>query len=215
MSEYAGNPIAGVHLVVENGGVGSAEELMSPSIGAWRHIMPDPFGIAERTRRDRPRARRLLAAALGCLLLAGCASPSAPAPAPTASNPAPTTPATYSPQLCSAAADYQQAANAVVHLDANKVGTDGVKAALQDLQSAAQNLTTAAKEQFGPQVAELEKAIASLRGTLAGLSDQDSLSTNLGKIAASVGAVEQAARPIVDSVRTGCPAVPPAELPAS
>jgi hypothetical protein len=215
MSEHAGNPIAGVHLVVGNGAVGSAEELMPPSIGAWRHIMPDPIGIAERTRRHRPPARRLLAAALGCLLLAGCASPSTPAPAPTASNPAPTTSATYSPQLCSAAADYQKAANAVVHLDANKVGTDGVKAALQDLQSAAQNLTTAAKEQFGPQVAELEKAIASLRATLAGLTDQDSLSTNLGKIAASVGAVEQAARPIVDSVRTGCPAVPPAELPAS
>jgi|SRR5689334_9219020 hypothetical protein len=215
MSEHAGNPIAGVHLVVENGAVGSAEELMPPSIGAWRDIMPDPIGITERTRRHRPPARRLLAAALGCLLLAGCASPSTPAPAPTASNPAPTTSATYSPQLCSAAAEYQKAANAVVHLDANKVGTDGVKAALQDLQTAAQNLTTAAKEQFGPQVAELEKAIASLRGTLAGLSDQDSLSTNLGKIAASVGAVEQAARPIVDSVRTGCPAVPPAELPAS
>jgi hypothetical protein len=213
MSEHAGNPIAGVHLVVWNGGVGSAEELISLSIGAGRDIMPDPIGIAERTRRHRPPARRLLAAALGCLLLAGCASPSTPAP--TASNPAPTTSATYSPQLCSAAADYQKAANAVVHLDANKVGTDGVKAALQDLQTAAQNLTTAAKEQFGPQVAELEKAIASLRATLAGLTDQDSLSTNLGKIAASVGAVEQAATPIVDSVRTGCPAVPPAELPAS
>ena len=103
-------------------------------------------------------------------LLAGCASQPTTAPAPTASSPAPTTPATYSPQLCSAAADYQKAANAVVHLDANKVGTDGVKAALQDLQTAAQNLTTAAKEQFGPQVAELEKAIASLRATLAGLS---------------------------------------------
>ena len=104
------------------------------------------------------------------------------------------------------------------------MGTDGVKAAarrrksatgsaLQDLQTAAQNLTTAAKQQFGPQVAELEKAIASLRATLAGLSGQDSLSTNLGKIAASVGAVEQAAKPIVDSVRAGCPSVPPAELP--
>jgi hypothetical protein len=42
------------------------------------------------------------------------------------------------------------------HLDASKVGTNGVKAALQDLQTAAQNLTTAAKEQFGPQVAELD-----------------------------------------------------------
>ena len=41
---------------------------------------------------------------------------------------------------------------------------------------------------------ELERAIASLRGTVAGLTDQDSLSTNLGKITASVSAVEQAAK---------------------
>ena len=76
-------------------------------------------------------------------------------------------------------------------------------------------MTVAAKAQFGPQVADLEKAIASLRATVAGLSGQDSLSTNLafGKIAVSVGAVEQAAKPIVDSVRTGCPSVPPAEIP--
>jgi hypothetical protein len=93
------------------------------------------------------------------------------------------------------------------------VGTDGVKAALQDLQTATSNLAAAAQDQFEPQVAELEKAVASLRGTIAGLSDQDSLSTNLGKIAASVGVVEQAAKPIVDSVRTGCPAVPPVETP--
>ena len=77
------------------------------------------------------------------------------------------------------------------------------------------DVSRAAQDQFGPQGAELERAVASLKGTIAGLTDQDSLSTNLGKIAASVGAVEQAARPIVDSVRTGCPAVPPAELPAS
>ena len=55
----------------------------------------------------------------------------------------------------------------------------------------------------------------SLRDTIAGLSDQDSLSTNLGKIAASVGVVEQAGQPIVESVRTGCPSVPPAEAPPS
>ena len=71
----------------------------------------------------------------------------------------------------------------------------------------------AAQDQFGPQVAELETAIASLRGTIAGLSYQDSLSTNLCKIAASVGGVEQAAKPIVDSVRAGCPSVPPVETP--
>ena len=98
-------------------------------------------------------------------------------------------------------------------LDATQVGVDGVKKALQDLGTAADNLTTAAAAQFGPQVADLKRAVASLRGTIAGLSDQDSVSTNLGKIAASVGVVEQAAQPIVDSVRTGCPSVPAVEVP--
>jgi PBP1b-binding outer membrane lipoprotein LpoB len=166
------------------------------------------------------RAYWLVAVALGCLVLAGCASQSATAPSPAPPPPtqtasAPPTSATYSAELCSAAAEYQTAANAIVHLDASKVGTDGVKAALQDLEAAANKLIASAQEQFGPQIAELERAIASLKGTIAGLTDQDSVSTNLGKITASVSAVEQAAKPIVDSVRTGCASVPPAETPAA
>jgi len=162
----------------------------------------------------------LVTVALGCLVLAGCASQSATAPSPAPPPPtqtasAPPTSATYSAELCSAAAEYQTAANAIVHLDASKVGTDGVKAALQDLEAAANKLIASAQEQFGPQIAELERAIASLKGTIAGLTDQDSVSTNLGKITASVSAVEQAAKPIVDSVRTGCASVPPAETPAA
>ncbi|HEY0815502.1 MAG TPA: hypothetical protein VGE11_19710 [Pseudonocardia sp.] len=98
-------------------------------------------------------------------------------------------------------------------LDARSVGTGGVKKALQDMATAANNLAAAAREQFGPQVAELDDAVASLKGTIAGLNSQDSVSANLGKIAASVGVVEQAAEPIVDSVRTGCPAVPRVETP--
>ena len=116
-------------------------------------------------------------------------------------------------QLCSAAAEFQTAANDIVTLDATKVGSDGVKKTLQNLETAAGNLWAAAQDQFGPQGAELQSAIASLKGTVAGLTDQDSLSTNLGKIAASVAGVEQAAKPIMDSVRTGCPSVPPAETP--
>ncbi|HWI00385.1 MAG TPA: hypothetical protein VNT27_08630 [Propionibacteriaceae bacterium] len=177
--------------------------------------MPSTVGIdeTERFRRRSTRAPRIVAAALGCLVLAGCSSQSSPPPPP---PPAPTvvpTPATYSAELCSAAAEFQTAANAIVALDATAVGADGVKKALQDLETAASNLRAAAQEQFGPQGAELERAVASLRGTIAGLSDQDSLSTNLGKIAASVAGVEQAAKPIVDSVRTGCPSVPPLETP--
>jgi hypothetical protein len=160
------------------------------------------------------RSTRLLAVALGGLVLAGCASTSSSTPPPpAASTPVPTSSPGLSSQLCSAAADYQKAANALVNLDATKVGTDGVKAALQNLQTAAENLAAAAKDQFSPQVAELERAIASLKGTIAGLSSQDSPSANLGKITAAVSAVEQAAKPIVDSVRAGCPAVPPIELP--
>jgi hypothetical protein len=177
--------------------------------------MPITVGITKRACRKSTQAPRIVAAALGCLVLAGCASESSPPPppTPTVSTPVPPTPATFSAELCSAAAEYQQAANAIVTLDASKVGTEGVKKALQDLGTAANNLIAAAQEQFGPQVAELERAIASLKGTIAGLSDQDSLSTNLGKIAASVSVVEQAARPIVDSVRMGCPSVPPVETP--
>ena len=179
--------------------------------------MPSTVGIGEteRFRRRTTRAPRVVAAALGCLVLAGCSSASSPPPPPPP-PPAPTvvpTSATYSAELCSAAAEFQTAANAIVALDATAVGVDGVKRALQDLETAAINLTAAAQEQFGPQGGEIERAVASLRGTIAQLSDQDSLSTNLGKIAASVGGVEQAAKPIVDSVRTGCPSVPTVETP--
>lgn len=179
--------------------------------------MISTIGITHRGRRNGDKAGRIGAALLGCLVLAGCAgqtaSPPPPAAPPSASSPAPSTPATFSSELCAAAAQYQQAANAIVNLDAGKVGTDGVKKALQDLETAANNLVVAAQEQFGPQVDDLKQAIASLRGTIAGLSSQDSVSTNLGKIAASISVVEQAAQPIVESVRTGCPSVPAVQRP--
>jgi hypothetical protein len=172
--------------------------------------VPRTVDIKKRVYGRSTRAHRVIAVALGCFVLAGCASQSSPPPPPTA---VPTTAATYSAELCSAAAEFQAAANAIVTLDAAAVGVDGVKKALQDLETAASNLVDAGREQFGPQVAELERAVASLRGTISGLSDQDSVSTNLGKIAASIGVVEQAAKPIMDSVRTGCPSVPPVETP--
>jgi hypothetical protein len=177
--------------------------------------MASTMGIGQRAYRDATRTTRIGAAVLGCVILGGCASQSSapPPPPPPVSTPAPATPTALSPELCAAAAEYQQASNAIVDLNATEVGTEGVKKALQDLETAASNLITAARDQFGPQVAELERAVASLRGTIAGLSDQDSLSTNLGKIAASVSVVEQAAQPIADSVRSGCPSVPSAEMP--
>ena len=175
--------------------------------------MPGSTGINETDRlcRTSTRSPWVVAAALACLVLAGCAGESPPPPPPPPSV-APT-PATYSAEICSAAAEFQTAANAIVTLDATAVGVDGVKKALQDLQTAASSLRTELFLSGSPQGEELERAIASLRGTIAGLTSQDSLSTNLGKIAASVAGVEQAAKPIVDSVRTGCPSVPSAEAP--
>jgi hypothetical protein len=175
--------------------------------------MLNTVGISDWGCRTGVRAR-VVAATLGCLVLAGCAGQSStPPPPPPTPTVVPTTPAAYSAELCSAAAEFQTAANAIVALDATQVGVDGVKKALQDLETASANLIAAARDQFGPQVAELERAVGSLRGTIAGLTSQDSVSTNLGKIAASVGVVEQAAKPIMDSVRTGCPSVPAIETP--
>jgi len=121
----------------------------------------------------------------------------------------------YSVQLCSEAAEYQTSANAIATLDASTAGSAGVKTALQDLQTATNNLiaVAAAENQFGPQVSELEGASASLNAIIAGLGGQEDLSTNLGRITASVSAVEQAAKPIVDNVRPGCPSVPAAATP--
>ncbi|MCE3555453.1 hypothetical protein LWC33_28905 [Pseudonocardia sp. RS11V-5] len=121
--------------------------------------------------------------------------------------------ATYSPQLCTAAAQFQTAANALLQVDATKVGTEGVKAALQDLATAGQNLATAAAAQFGPQVDALKQALASLQTTVAGIQDQATLSAKLGALAGSVAQVEAAATPIVESVRAGCPGVPPVATP--
>ena len=81
---------------------------------------------------------------------------SAPTTSQPASTAAPTTSAAPSADVCSAATEFQEAANALVDLDATQVGTDGVKQALQDLETAGSELAAAAEEQFAPQVAELE-----------------------------------------------------------
>jgi hypothetical protein len=154
----------------------------------------------------RVRSGWFITAALVCLILSGCADSATSAPS--------TTP-TYSVQLCEAAASYQTAANAIITLDAGEVGIEGVKKAMLDLQTGTNNLIAVAgsQNQFGAQLGELQAASAALNTTIAGLNDQDSLSSDIGKIVASVSAVEQAAKPIVDSLRTGCPAVPPAAIP--
>lgn len=170
-------------------------------------------------RTTRGALRLAAAGVLGLAALTGCSSspaapPSAP-PAPAATTTSTPASAAYSPQLCTAAAQFQTAANAVVQLDATKVGTDGVKVALQDLAGAGQNLVNAAAAQFGPQVDALKQALASLQTTTASIQDQATLSAKLGALTGSVAQVEAAAKPIVDSVRTGCPGVPPVATPPS
>lgn len=162
----------------------------------------------------RAALRAAVAGILGVAVVAGCSSQPAPPPAAPAAPPAAaTTVPAYSDELCSAARQFQTAANALVQLDATKVGTEGVKTALQDLVDSARNLGTAAGAQFGPQVDALQQALVSLQATVASIGDQQTLSAKLGALTASVGQVEAEAKPIVDSVRTGCTGVPPVELP--
>src|SRR5262249_11630367 len=110
----------------------------------------------------RPGRQGNMAGRAGSVILAmflafgvtGCAGSSAPpqsAPPPaatTAAAAATSTPAAPSAALCSAAAEFQTAANAIAHLNAVQVGTSGVKAALQNLQTAGRNLATAARDQY-------------------------------------------------------------------
>jgi hypothetical protein len=179
--------------------------------------MPVTGLITKPTRRRRTWVSRFVVAALGCLVFPGCAgqSSNSPAATPTASGPASTASATYSVQLCSEAAEYQMAANTMATIDATTAGSDAVEKAVLDLQTATDNLiaVAAAENQFGPQLAELEKASTSLDATIEGLPSQDNVPTNLGEITPSVTAVEQAAKPIINSLQSGCPSVPPAVTP--
>jgi hypothetical protein len=52
-----------------------------------------------------------------------------------------------------------------------------------------------------------------LNSIIEGLGSQADPSASLGEITASVSAVDQAAKPIMDSLRAGCPSVPPVETP--
>ena len=168
--------------------------------------------IGSRRRTIAGAAVRAAMAALLCVaVVGGCSAQSTTPSTPPATSAA--APATYSPELCSAATQFQTAANAIGQLDATKAGTDGVKAALQNLADTGRSLETAAEAQFGPQVAELKQSLASLQNTIAGISDQATLSAKLGALTASVAQVEAAAKPIVDSVRTGCTGIPPVQAP--
>jgi hypothetical protein len=172
---------------------------------------------ADRVHRGAAPVARLAAAGILALTaVAGCAGGGSPTPGAPASADATSVvvSATNSPALCAAASEFQTAANAIVHLNASAVGVDGVKAALQQLRTAGANLATAAKDQLAPQVDNLPQALNGLQTTVAGLTDQSSPSSKLGAIAASVGAVEQAAKPILDSVAPTCPSIPTAEPPS-
>ena len=114
--------------------------------------------------------------------------------------------ASPSAALCSAAAEFNAAVAAIGNIDAAKVGIDGVKAALQNLQSAGRDLAGAAQAQFDEGTADHSARITAGHPRL--VTDQTSLSTKLGALAASVAAVQQAATPILNSARAGCPPTP-------
>lgn len=169
---------------------------------------------AHHRRRPSPLVVLLAAAGIGLTGISACSSgtSSPPATTPTAASSAvPTSAAPTSAALCSAAADFRTATDAIGNLDANQVGVDGVKAALQNLETAGRNLATAAEAQFRPDVENLTTALGSLQDTITSLSDQSSLSSKLGALAASVSEVEVAAAPIMNSVEAGCPPVPSSE----
>ena len=176
--------------------------------------MPRPVVNApHNSRRSSPIVVLLAAAGIGLTGISACSSgtSSPPATTPTAapaSSAVPTSAAPTSAALCSAAADFRSATDAIGNLDANQVGVDGVRAALQNLETAGRNLVTAAGAQFRPDVENLTTALGSLQNTITSLSDQNSLSSKLGALAASVSEVEVAAAPIVESVQAGCPSVP-------
>ena len=115
--------------------------------------------------------------------------------------------------LCTAAGEFQVTVATLSSLRGAGADAAAVKAALENVGTSGASLADAAQNQYPAQVADLRQATASLKSTVTGLTDQGSLSSNLGAVMSSLASVGVAAGGILSPIKHSCPApssMPPA-----
>ncbi|HEY2766345.1 MAG TPA: hypothetical protein VGJ13_20390, partial [Pseudonocardiaceae bacterium] len=115
--------------------------------------------------------------------------------------------------LCTASGQFQAAVANLSSLRGAGGDAAAVKTAVQDVANTGGNLANAAQNQYPAQVADLRQAAASLKSAVTGLTDQGSLSSNLGAVMSSLASVGVAAGGVLSPIKHSCPApssAPPA-----
>jgi hypothetical protein len=152
----------------------------------------------------------LAALLLGVALLAGCGSKSSstaaanstPASGATTASSA-TTASTPKPSYCAPLSDLEASVKALADIKVRQVGTNGLKAALKQVQSNAMATIKAVEGQFASQTAALKSSLNTLATTVKQLSQSPSLA-QLGQVKTQISAVSTAAKSLVSGISPKC-----------
>ena len=147
-----------------------------------------------------PSARRwatLVALATSLILTVSCSSSKH-------SSSATSTPTTAPAAVCSDYEALETSLNNLTSLNVMSVGTNGLKAALNDVTSKANALASSSHQEFTPQIDALKTAVSNLSNTIKNVPN-GGLRTALGTIGAQLSAIGVAGHDLKTAVGSACP----------
>ena len=140
------------------------------------------------TRTTMSQVGTLLA--IAAFVIAGCAqaTPGASAAPTVAASAAPGSNAT----ACQDLAAFKTSIDGLRTLDLASLASDGVTAAVADVESAASSLAASAKAEAGPEVDALQTSIVGLKLAVVNLTSEETLVQKRAEVKAAVAGVDQA-----------------------
>ncbi|MGZ4619115.1 MAG: hypothetical protein ACXV3F_10440 [Frankiaceae bacterium] len=150
-------------------------------------------------------------AAAATALLVGCgSSSSAPsgsntgtaAPTASGSNTGTGAPASGTPAVCTQAGEFEAALGQVTSINVIQQGTNGVKAAADNVQTQFNALKQTASSQYQSQVDALQSAVSNLENVANNLGSQ---SNPVQAVTSAVGQLATAAKAFSDAISSSCP----------
>jgi hypothetical protein len=145
--------------------------------------------------------RRIRLSAIG-LLVAAAATLSACAGSP--ASDAPIESAIGGGDACVDAAALRTAVDDLKAIDLTAVGTDGLTAAVDDVQAAGTALRSSVAADLTPEVTALETALTGLGTAVEGIGEGGEVGAAANDIRTAVTAVDTAASALVSDVQAGC-----------
>jgi hypothetical protein len=151
------------------------------------------------------QAVAVLAVTASLALTAGCTSSSSSK----STNPATTAPTTSATTANSTTvcADYdalKQSLSNLTHISVLTAGRDGINAALSDVTAKLTTLKSSARQEFEPQIDQLDSAVTQLKTTVSNLTSGN-LAGSVTTIATQLTAIGTAGRNLGSAVSSTCP----------